>query len=176
MKEKGNNLKEKQLLRKLQNLQKKARINAKGVFGWHIGRKLFMRTCAELGITSWNAKLMVGKAVDKSTATYINGLALKNDAVKVSNALRMEVSNGNGKVVKLETLVIELERENKTLKDRIEILQKHFYSHELLINEANERILALEKHTNLKRPFVFGKREIEMTHEQTRLSALSERK
>jgi integrase len=50
--EKGNNLKEKQLLRKLQKLQKKARINPKGVFGWHIGRKLFMRTCAELGITS----------------------------------------------------------------------------------------------------------------------------
>ena len=65
--EKGNNLKEKQLRRKLQNLQKKAHVEAKGVFGWHIGRKLFLRTCAELGITAWNAKMMCGKAVEKST-------------------------------------------------------------------------------------------------------------
>ena len=65
--EKGGHVKEKQLLRRLQSLQKKAGIDSKGkVFGWHIGRKLFLRTCAELGITSWNAQMMCGKAVDKS--------------------------------------------------------------------------------------------------------------
>jgi integrase len=90
--EKGGHVKEKQLLRRLQSLQKKAGIESNGkVFGWHIGRKLFLRTCAELGIISWNAQMMCGKAVDKSIATYINGVQLKNDAKKVHNVLRMEL-------------------------------------------------------------------------------------
>jgi integrase len=116
--EKGGNVKEKQLLRRLQSLQKKSGIDAKGqVFGWHISRKLFLRTCAELGITSWNAQMMCGKAVDKSIATYINGLQLKNDAIKVHNVLKMETSNGNGgKVGKLEEIVATLQKENEELK------------------------------------------------------------
>jgi integrase len=127
--EKGNNLKEKQLLRKLQKLQKKARINPKGVFGWHIGRKLFMRTCAELGITSWNAKLMVGKAVDKSIATYINGLQLKDDATKVSNVLQMELSNGNG---------------NSQLAKQLEDLQKATFK-QMLFMKLMEKTISKEK-------------------------------
>ena len=168
--EKGGNVKEKQLLRRLQSLQKRAGIQSNGqVFGWHIGRKLFLRTCAELGITSWNAQMMCGKAVDKSIATYINGVALKNDAIKVSNVLKMEISNGNGKVVKLETLVIELERENKVLKDRIEVLQQHFESHETTISEMRKDMIdfrvelaRIRKEAKIKpKPFVFGQR-----HEQ----------
>jgi integrase len=115
--EKGGNVKEKQLLRRLQSLQKRAGIQANGqVFGWHIGRKLFLRTCAELGITSWNAQMMCGKAVDKSIATYINGVQLKNDATKVHNVLKMDYSNGNGKVSKLEERLLILEKENAELK------------------------------------------------------------
>jgi hypothetical protein len=36
------------------------------VFGWHIARKLFLRACAELGVTSWSTMMMVvvAKAVD----------------------------------------------------------------------------------------------------------------
>ena len=83
---------EKQLLRKLQSLQRRAQVKAKGRFGWHIARKLFLRTCAENGVTSWNAKLMVGKAVDKSIGTYINRLSLMKDASKVLNVLRIEPS------------------------------------------------------------------------------------
>jgi integrase len=130
--EKGGNLKEKQLLRRLQSLQKKAGIQSnRQVFGWHIGRKLFLRTCAELGITSWNAQMMCGKAVDKSIATYINGVQLKNDAMKVHNVLKMEVSNGNnGKVTRLEETVNALERENMTFKTRIDLLQKNLQMHE----------------------------------------------
>jgi predicted RNase H-like nuclease (RuvC/YqgF family) len=130
--EKGGNVKEKQLLRRLQSLQKKAGIQANGqVFGWHIGRKLFLRTCAELGINAWNAKMMCGKSVDKSIATYINGVQLKNDAMKVHNVLKMEVSNGNnGKVTRLEETVNALERENMTFKTRIDLLQKNLQMHE----------------------------------------------
>jgi hypothetical protein len=36
------------------------------VFGWHIARKLFLRACAELGVTSWSTMMVVAKAVDQS--------------------------------------------------------------------------------------------------------------
>lgn len=100
------NLSEKQLLRKLQSLQRRTQIKAKGRFGWHIARKLFLRTCAENGVTSWNAKLMVGKNVDKSIATYINGVSLRKDARKVLNILRMEPPKTN---VKMSTVVEALD-------------------------------------------------------------------
>ena len=115
--EKGGHLKEKQLLRRLQSLQKKAGIDSKGkVFGWHLGRKLFLRTCAELGITSWNAQMMCGKAVDKSIATYINGVQLKNDAMKVHSVLRMEVAQTNGNNKNKELLDMMF----KVLKDLVQ--------------------------------------------------------
>jgi integrase len=127
--EKGGNLKEKQLLRRLQNLRKRAGVDARGrVFGWHIGRKLFLRTCAELGVISWNAQLMCGKAVDKSIATYINGVQLKNDAKKVHNVLKMEgKSKDDGRRIEnLESAIKHVEAENMTLKTRQDELQKRF--------------------------------------------------
>lgn len=90
-----NHISEKQLLRKLQSLQRRAQIKAKGRFGWHIARKLFLRTCAENGVISWNAKLMVGKSVDKSIATYINGVSLRKDAKKIFSVLGMEPPKAN---------------------------------------------------------------------------------
>ena len=147
----GGNVKEKQMLRRLQNLQKKAGIKAKGVFGWHIGRKLFLRVAAENGVTSWNAQMMCGKAVDKSISTYINGVALKNDATKILNVLRMETNgNGNSKVSKLEELVLALEKENSQLKQRIEILQKNFEEHREILTDLNERLTYYENHGKKK--------------------------
>jgi len=78
------------------DLGKRAGIKSHGLFRWHIGRKLFLRTCAELGINQWNAKMMCGKSVSKDIETYINGVELKNDFLKVSNVLRLrpkETSN-----------------------------------------------------------------------------------
>jgi len=83
-------LSEKQLRRRLQKLQKKAMVEAHGTFAWHIGRKLFLRTAAENGVNSWCASMMVGKAVESSIATYIQGAKLREEAKKVLNALRME--------------------------------------------------------------------------------------
>lgn len=143
--EKGGNVKEKQMLRKLQSLQKRAGIQTNGqVFGWHIARKMFLRTSAELGITSWSAMMMVGKSVDKSISTYINGVALKNDAIKISNVLKMEISTGNGKVTRLEEVVNSLEKENMVFKTRLDLLQKQFEK----LNTTVERLYPreLERH------------------------------
>ena len=93
--------------------QKRARIKAKGRFGWHIARKLFLRTCAENGVISWNAKLMVGKAVDKSIGTYINGVSLRKDACKVLKVLLMEPPKtkvGDPTIVEALDLVLKVLR------------------------------------------------------------------
>jgi len=159
--EKGGHVKEKQLLRKLQSLQKKAGIDAKGkVFGWHLGRKLFLRTCAELGITSWNAQMMCGKAVDKSIATYINGVLLKNDAKKIHNVLKMENQlNGNDKRVEnLESALKNLETENMALKTRQDELQKQYIQMKKGIMMANmaifEKALGKKHVERLERAYV----------------------
>jgi integrase len=59
------------------SLQKRAGIVNHGLFRWHTGRKLFLRTCAELGISSWSAKLMCGKAIPASDDTYVHDAELK---------------------------------------------------------------------------------------------------
>lgn len=90
----------------LKDLSVRAHINVRGLLHWHCGRKLFMRTCAELGITSWNAMLMCGKAVERSIETYINNVQLKEDFKKVSNVLRLSrVSNGNGRIEDIDEAV-----------------------------------------------------------------------
>jgi len=90
----------------LKDLSVRAHINVRGLLHWHCGRKLFMRTCAELGITSWNAMLMCGKAVERSIETYINNVQLKEDFKKVSNVLRLRrVGSGNGRIEDIDEAV-----------------------------------------------------------------------
>jgi integrase len=73
----------------LRNLAEKAGLQLTGSIRFHCFRKLFLRTAAELGVNSWNAKLLVGKAVESAIATYINGVRLKEDFIKISNVLRI---------------------------------------------------------------------------------------
>jgi site-specific recombinase XerD len=94
------NLSAKRIDQILKDLAERAGIKTHGLFRWHIGRKLFLRTCAELGVNAWNAKIMCGKSVSVDIATYINGVQLKNDFIKVSNVLRLfpkPVANGQTK-------------------------------------------------------------------------------
>jgi hypothetical protein len=73
-----------------------------------------LRTAAELGVNAWNAKLLVGKSVEKSIATYINGVKLKEDFVKISNVLRVNEVPQNSKMLTLEeavNLVAQVQKE-----------------------------------------------------------------
>jgi len=67
----------KQLDNILKKLTSRAGIRPHGLLRWHCARKLFLRTCAELGINSWSAKMVVGKAVSVDIETYISGVHLK---------------------------------------------------------------------------------------------------
>ena len=93
-------------------------------FHWHLGRKLVLRTSAELGLSMWSAKMIVGKSIPSSDSTYLHGTDLKEDFMKLSKVLTLKPSNGNGKVTKLEEVVNSLEKENAISKIRIDLLQK----------------------------------------------------
>ncbi len=90
---------------KLKDLAKRADVKLRGNLHWHCGRKLFMRTCAELGINQWNAKMMVGKAVSKDILTYVNGVNLAKDFIKVSNVLRLNRASVTNKLGDLEDIL-----------------------------------------------------------------------
>jgi len=113
----------------LKGLIKRAGIVNHGLFRWHTGRKLFLRTCAELGISSWSAKLMCGKAIPASDDTYVHDAELKNDFMKISETLRLfpkTIPQAEDKIKNLETAIGQLENENIAFKTRIDLLQKDF--------------------------------------------------
>ena len=82
-------LSSKQMNNILKSLVERAGISNNGLFRWHTGRKLFLRTCAELGISSWSAKLMCGKSIPASDDTYVHDAELKGDFLKISKVLRL---------------------------------------------------------------------------------------
>ena len=48
-----------------------------------------MRTCAELGVSSWSAKLMCSKSIPASDDTYVHDAELRKDFFKISNVLKL---------------------------------------------------------------------------------------
>jgi len=117
---------------------------------WHLTRKLVLRTSAELGLSLWSAKMLVGKSIPSSDNTYLQGTELKADAEKLQKVLRLFPTNGNGKVGKLEELVISLEKENAQLKQRIEILQQHFGEMKKQMSDFEEFRNTVEAKLNIK--------------------------
>ena len=165
----GDHLTGKQLLRKLQGLGKKAGIKAKGRFGWHIGRKLFLRTCAENGVTSWNAKLMVGKAVDKSIATYINHADLKKQARKVLVVLQMESTEPHQGIESLKEVVLQAEKDIHYLKVRLDLQRQFNEKLEKTNKEFEKRVESLswtaEKYAELEKDLRRTREELESLNE-----------
>lgn len=82
----------------LKDLAKRANLKLRGSLHWHSGRKLFMRTASSLGVNQWNAKMMVGKSVSKDILTYVNGVNLAKDFLKVSRVLKLRPEKSNGRV------------------------------------------------------------------------------
>ncbi len=131
---------------------------------WHCFRDMIISQCKNLGIDSDIHRLMVGKSVSKAMLPYLTGIDVGTAFMKLQKmtgiSTIIEESETNVKKIEaLENALIELEKENKNLRVRIETLQSKLETHEELFTELNDRILAIEKHTNLKRPFTFGKRE-----------------
>lgn len=112
----------------LQELAKRAGIKTNGNLRWHCGRKLVLRTAAELGINQWSAKALTGKSIPKDIATYIEGLDLKKDFLKLHDVLRLKRTKGeiNGieeEIGSLKEALNSVEKENLVFKARIDNLQ-----------------------------------------------------
>ncbi|TSA57654.1 hypothetical protein D4R42_01180 [bacterium] len=149
----------KQINNRLKKLVERAGIKNHGLFRWHTGRKLFLRTCAELGISSWSAKLMCGKSIPASDDTYVHDAELKGDFLKIADVLRLfpkTILQADDKLEKLENALRHVEEENAVSKTRIEMLQKDFlalkktveklYPKELKFCISNEKG-EIEEHT-----------------------------
>ena len=143
------NLSSKRINQILKDLADRAQIKTHKVFRWHIGRKLFLRTCAELGVNAWNAKIMCGKSVSADIAAYINGVQLKNDFIKVSNVLKLfpkPVANGETKQMLdvvfqvLRTLVEDKMKENGLMMKTKPIDWQAIYEKLLPEEEKPERV------------------------------------
>ena len=143
-------LSEKQIDRILKALVKRAGVQNHGSFRWHTGRKLVLRTSAELGLNQWSAKMLVGKSVSPDIATYISGVQLKNDFLKLSNVLRLfpkpQAVNGEARKMLdtvfqvLRGLVEDKLREQGMLKKTKPIDWQEIYQQLLPESEREEKV------------------------------------
>jgi len=87
-----------------------------------------LRTAAELGINRWNAKLMCGKSVSRDIETYINGVQLRQDFIKVSNVLRISEPQLNLKIPSLEeTVELVMQVQKQELLEKVKKLWHERY-------------------------------------------------
>lgn len=109
----------------IKNLADRSNLKSKANLHWHLGRKLVMRTCAQLGINQWTCKMLVGKSIPKDIEAYINGIQLKEDFVKLHDALCLRSDRVSEESKDLREALRKVEDENSTFRIRVDELQKH---------------------------------------------------
>ena len=91
----------------LQNLAKKAQIKVSGNLRWHCGRKTVLRVGSQLGLNQWSLKALTGKTISADMATYLEGLQLKDDFLKLHSVLKISPAKTglNGKMSDMEAKI-----------------------------------------------------------------------
>lgn len=143
----------------MQELAKRAGIKTNGNLRWHCGRKLVLRTAAELGINQWSTKALTGKSIPKDIATYIEGLDLKKDFLKLHDVLRLkrtkrEINGIEEEIGILKEALNSVERENMVFKTRVDNLQstvEQYGEYLSALIEWNRNFTAEEKEAIRKR-------------------------
>jgi len=162
----GKNLDQDSVNRIVKDLVKKAGISVpknKRV-RFHAFRKLFLSTCANLSVDPNMAKLMVGKSVDKSMLTYLNGVEYRKAFEKISKALAVTIPIEKAKdeiIEKLEDTVEFLKREVSAHTQAWEIGEKK--------RKAETKALEKEYHEQfekLKGQYLEVKKDYEQLREQ----------
>ena len=111
---------------------------------------MVLRTASELGLNQWSAKLLVGKSVSADIMTYISGVQLRNDFVKLSNVLRLfpkpQAVNGEARQMLdavfqvLRSLVEDKLREQGMMKKTKPIDWQEIYQTLLPEEERREKV------------------------------------
>ena len=129
----------------IQSLAMRANIKLHGHLHWHCFRKLIMRRGTELQLNSWAVNMLVGKSVHHSIATYLTGADLKDAFLRLHNDLQLKAVQSNGLVSNLERelgivkeALTSVEKENMTLKVRLENLQGSTMKIESRLDEYGE--------------------------------------
>lgn len=131
---------------------------------FHAFRKLFLSTCANLSVDPNMAKLMVGKSVDKSMLTYLNGVEYRKAFEKISHALAVTkpVEKTKAETIEnLENTVQSLKREVLAHKQAWEIGEKK-REEELKALEQKH----LEQFETLENKYLELKKAYEELHDQ----------
>jgi len=129
----------------LKKLAERANLKSRGRLHWHLGRKLVMRTCAQLGINQWNCKMLVGKSLPRDIETYIKGIQLKEDFEKLHNVLRLKRDQKDNETADLKKALMRVEEENAIFKTRVDELQKHVAEIKGSIVDKDNAITELSK-------------------------------
>jgi len=121
----------------LQELAKRANIKPRGQLHWHCGRKLVMRTATSLGINQWSANMLVGKAVEKDISTYIQGVSLTKDFLKLNQVFHLKkTGNGSHEIVNLEKEVDILKMNEQELREELQKTLKRLDRAEALLQSV----------------------------------------
>ena len=112
---------------------------------FHCLRKLFLSTCANMGIDVNIAKLMCGKSVRKDMLTYLSGVELTQAFSKVSSllALRQVGPKNHERIDRLEEAIQQLQKENVGYRTRLEVITKKVTELEEQVKEATDEICEL---------------------------------
>jgi integrase len=108
---------------------------------WHCFRDMIISQAKNHSIDPDVIKIMVGKSVNKAMLPYLTGIDVKTAFLKLQKVLGIttiiEESETNiKKIESLQNAMIELEKENKNLRTRIEVLQSKLESNESTMNKA----------------------------------------
>lgn len=56
-------------------------------------------------MNSWSVKALTGKSISADMATYLEGVSLKNDFIKLHNVLRLKRSKSSNRMSNVEEIV-----------------------------------------------------------------------
>jgi hypothetical protein len=137
-----NHIDEETVNNRLRDLAREANIEiGNSKLTWHCFRDMIISQAKNLSIDPDVIKIMVGKSVNKAMLPYLTGIDVKTAFLKLQKILGIttitEESETNVKRIEsLENAMIDLEKENKNLRTRIEVLQSRLDETDKTMNKA----------------------------------------
>ena len=139
----------------LKNLAKKAGIKTQEKqLSFHCFRKMFLSASIDSGIGLTAGKKMCGKAIPKSDDTYLTTVQLRKKFIELKRMLAIQPTvkpENKERLVKLETALTQLQKENVSNKTIAEVMTKKVTELESNLKETlsqNENLQPLSEFVN----------------------------
>jgi integrase len=135
---------------------------------FHELRSFKMTALSDCGINEWHIKRMVGKKLSSDISTYLRGINLKNDFRKAMPKMQLSglFSTNQEKIKELTLALMQIEKENRAFKTRIDnmqntierleqLLKDNQIEFQRMITSINDRLDWLEIQTKKKEKMFF---------------------